>query len=124
MTNVEDNTLLKQWQDGSEIAFDVFYKKHLRLLLNIALKKTGDFELSREIVQDSFIVFYKKKNQIEDNPILYLQKILKYKILEYYKRIKNNKENSTDAIPHTLDNSLWEKILHNDTNTLILKAIT
>lgn len=81
-----DNEWLRQWQDGSEYAFEQFYKKHLALLLKIACGKVRDFEAAREIVQEAFITFYEKKDRIEDNPSLYLKEILKYKILEFYKK--------------------------------------
>lgn len=57
-------------------------------MLEIAYRKTNDFESAEEIIQDVFLAFYNSRDKIEDNPVLYLRGILKHKIFDYERKRK------------------------------------
>jgi len=81
-----DNTLLFRWKNGESQVFEEFYRKYSLSLLEIAYRKTNNFESSEEIIQDVFLAFYNSKDNIEDNPAFYLKGILKHKILDYFRK--------------------------------------
>jgi RNA polymerase sigma-70 factor (ECF subfamily) len=74
------------------------YKRHLNELLRTAHRKIADFESAREVVQDAFITFYAKKEKVANNPLFYLRQVLKFKILEYYKKMPETRTIPLDAV--------------------------
>lgn len=83
-----DNQILLRWKNGDQKAFEEFYRKYSISLLEIANKKTNDFESAQEIIQDVFLAFYNSKDRIGNNPDLYLKGILKHKIFDYARKGK------------------------------------
>lgn len=83
-----DNAMLRQWKDGDEQGFTALYMKYSITLLKIAYNKTGIKEYAEELVQDTFLTFYRHSDAVINNPITYLKKILQYKILDYFKQSK------------------------------------
>ncbi|SDT68183.1 RNA polymerase sigma-70 factor, ECF subfamily [Mucilaginibacter mallensis] len=82
-----DQELLSSWQNGSDLAFEQIYKRQAPVLLDHAMRKTNDRAVSEELVQDTFIAFYKlrlKSSFIKSLPA-YLYTILKNKVLDHYR---------------------------------------
>jgi RNA polymerase sigma-70 factor (ECF subfamily) len=82
-----EQELLKSWQNGSEMAFEQIYKRQAPILLTHAMRKINDRTISEELVQDTFVVFYRHRYHAESIKSLsaYLYTILKNKILDYYR---------------------------------------
>ncbi|WP_262485818.1 RNA polymerase sigma-70 factor [Daejeonella lutea] len=76
------------WYNGNEQAFEILYKRHLSLLLSLAVQKTGDRETAKELVQDTFVNLYSQKaSMLEIRSVrAYLYVILKNKVLNYYRK--------------------------------------
>ncbi|QES88575.1 sigma-70 family RNA polymerase sigma factor [Rhizosphaericola mali] len=86
MIDNSDELLLVDWQNGDEKAFRLFYDLHFMNSIKNVYYKTGDFHLSEEIVQDAFLSFYNNKIKITKTPLLYLNSILKNKIVDHYRK--------------------------------------
>ncbi len=84
---LSDLELILLWQRGENKAFEVIYKRYATRLLGIAMQKTGDRELSEEIIQDVFMCMYKQKNTVSQlsSVMAYLYVLLKNRILDAYR---------------------------------------
>src|ERR1700743_1825643 len=85
---MSDLELVEAWQNGGDWAFEQIYKRYAPRLLSHAMRKTDDRESSEELVQDTFMVFYKQRSRLSTIQSLpaYLNTILKNKILDHYRR--------------------------------------
>ncbi|WP_077619084.1 RNA polymerase sigma factor [Bacillus sinesaloumensis] len=61
--NQESIQLLKRVQNGSRIAFDLFYEKHYSFVLNIALHIIGDHSEAEDVSHDVFLEVFQKPKQ-------------------------------------------------------------
>nr|WP_309099662.1 sigma-70 family RNA polymerase sigma factor [Fredinandcohnia onubensis] len=61
--NQESIQLLKRVQNGSRIAFDLFYEKHYSFVLNIALHIIGDHIEAEDVSHDVFLEVFQKPKQ-------------------------------------------------------------
>lgn len=88
MSLENDKTLITLWQQGNAFAFDVFYKRYVVQLVNMAAQKTGCRETAKELVQDVFMHIYEKKDEIEPANYLkaYLYGVLKNKVYNHYRQ--------------------------------------
>lgn len=85
---MSDLELVEAWQNGGDWAFEHIYKRYAPRLLAHAMHKTDDRESSEELVQDTFMVFFKQRYRsanIQSLPA-YLNTVLKNKILDHYRR--------------------------------------
>jgi len=83
-----DVELISLWQQGNDSAFESIYRRYARQLLVIAMRKTGDREISEDIIQDVFLSLYDNKRNAHNLNSLpaYLYVILKNEILTHYRR--------------------------------------
>jgi len=82
-----DRELIQLWQDGNELAFEHLYNKYAVQLLAIAVQKTNDREISKELVQHTFITLFNNKVSAHEITSLmaYLYTILKNRMLTQYR---------------------------------------
>jgi len=118
------------WQNGNDRAFEAIYKRYAVKLLGIAMQKINDRDVAEELVQDTFMGFFNKKEQLKEltSPMAYLYVILKHKIMDKYRhdiihqRFEdyqawhfNEADNSTMA---TIETREIERILNNEIEKL------
>lgn len=86
--SLDDAKLVLMWKGGHEDAFGILYKRHISELLTIAYSKISNIELAEDLVQDSFISFYKQKNQLSNTISIraYLYVTLKHKIYNHHSK--------------------------------------
>ncbi len=72
------------------MAFDIFYKRYVSELVNFAEKKTYCRETAKELVQDTFLDFFQKRDLLkpENSVKAYLYTILKHKVYNHYRQNK------------------------------------
>ncbi|REA63782.1 hypothetical protein DSL64_04975 [Dyadobacter luteus] len=72
----------------NELAFAELYQRHVRFLVYTAIRKTGSKSVAEDIVQDTFIKFWIKRQtfDIEKNVQAYLSGILKNNVIDHYHR--------------------------------------
>ncbi|WP_162915354.1 RNA polymerase sigma-70 factor [Paraflavitalea soli] len=79
--------MIRLWQKGDEAAFEKLYYHYAVELLTIAVQKTNDREIARELIQNVFVTFFNYKEAAHQIVSLkaYLYTILKNRILDHYR---------------------------------------
>jgi len=104
-----DKELQELFRDGQEWAFEMLYKRHVIKLVGIAMQKTNDRALSEELVQDTFVVYYKLANEKKElaSVFAFLYVILKNKIMDHFrhslvrKKYESHLERTFDELDHS-----------------------
>lgn len=83
---LSDTDLLSFLAKGDEFAFNELYSRHWKLLYTIAVRKTGSKDDAVDLVQDLFVEFWNKRDQLAITYSLesYLKSSLYYKILKHF----------------------------------------
>lgn len=86
-SNCNDDELIILFKKGNVHAFEQIHKKYSSILLTIAVQKTADRELAKEMVQDAFMTLYINKQKADQIVSIkaYLYSIIKNKILDHYR---------------------------------------
>lgn len=112
-----DEYLFSLVQKGDNAAFDVLYERFFSLLYIHALRKVQDAQEAKDLVQDTFIILYQKKETLGDidNFSGYLYVLLKNKILNFLekKKVRSSYLEHLDAWPlqSSTENYVFEKEL-------------
>lgn len=112
-----DEDLFSLVQGGDNNAFDILYERFFPILYIHALKKTGNKQDAKDLVQDTFIALYSKKDSIGhiQNFSAYLYVLLKNNILNFWeKQNVRSKYLETTAFNESyspVENYLFEKEL-------------
>lgn len=94
MTLNTKNHFWIQIKNKDKRAFGAFYENYYPKLFSRTNRFIADYEACQDIVQETFIDFWKKVNEITPEKKFmeaYIWKILRYKIAGYYRRKKDNK---------------------------------
>ena len=75
------------WQEGDDYAFEYLYHKYSIQLLTIAMQKTNDREMAKELVQHAFITLFNHKDSAHEIASLmaYFYTSLKNRILDQHR---------------------------------------
>lgn len=101
MTQNIKNHFWIQIKNKDKRAFGVFYETYYPKLFSRINRFIGDYEDCRDVVQETFIDFWKKVDQVTPEKKFmeaYIWQILRYKIADYYKRKKDNKSYVIDYL--------------------------
>ena len=90
MMEQDEREIFKQLKAGDEQAFEYFFKRYFELLYNYALQITKDQIYSEEIVEDTFVLIWEKREAIDlhGSPKAYLFKTVYNQCLNYFKHKK------------------------------------
>ncbi len=116
ITDNSDNFLFNNFKNGNEDSFTVIFEKYYPLLVVFAKKYLNDLDLSKGIVQNFWVKFYEKRNEIKITTSLksYLYLSVRNTCLNYIekKNIQNKHhqiiQNSTSEISEELTEKLEE----------------
>lgn len=102
-----DNELIRQYQNGSIIAFDELVRRHLDETYNFFVKITNDQMDAEDLAQDVFLKLYKslRKFRFEANFKTYLYRVNINAANNYLGRSKWRKWLHLDDSPEQIDNS-------------------
>ncbi|SHF66187.1 RNA polymerase sigma-70 factor, ECF subfamily [Mariniphaga anaerophila] len=91
-TNDEEQFIFRRMAEGDKIAFRFFFEKYYTDLCNLVNIYLQDPVVSEEIVQDTYVYFWEKKESIsiEKSVKSYLLKASKNKSLNYLRNEKNH----------------------------------
>ncbi|MGV8946734.1 MAG: RNA polymerase sigma factor [Lutibacter sp.] len=127
MTQNIKNLFWIQIKNKDKRAFGVFYDTYYPKLYSRTNRFIDDFEDCKDVVQETFIDFWKKVDQINPEKIFmeaYIWKILRNKIADYYKRKKDNKFYVDDYLEYiATETSSQEFEFDGDTSDRIEKAV-
>jgi RNA polymerase sigma-70 factor (family 1) len=118
------------WQQGGHLAFAEIYKRYALELLSIAIDKTRDRDVAEELVQDTFVAFYKSSFSIDkmNSVLAFLYIILKNKIMDWHRYnlrqrtyadyFGNNYEAAEDSTGALVQTRELERFLHDEIEKL------
>ena len=104
-------------RQDDELAFTELYKRHVRLLVHTAIRKTGVKTTAEDLVQETFVKFWlgRHKFDIQKNIQAYLNGMLKYNIITHYHQEQKKQVLTLQEDDIPLDNDTSEAL---DFNTL------
>lgn len=104
-------------RQDDELAFTELYKRHIRLLVHTAIRKTGVKTTAEDLVQETFVKFWlgRHKFDIHKNIQAYLNGMLKYNIITHYHREQKKQVLTLHEEDVPFDNDTSEAL---DFNTL------
>src|SRR3990167_7579561 len=90
MTTLSDKDIILRIKKGEIDYFTFIVKKYTKQIYNYVLKKLGQKDEAEDVVQNSFLKFYKAISRFdEDKPILpYVYQIAKNEIKMYWRAKK------------------------------------
>lgn len=96
-TNYSDQELIARLKDGDETAFDILFHRYYRLLWANSLLVVEDENVAKDIVQNFFIDFWRKKihEKLEGDIKGYFYKAVYNSSLNYIKQKKNYEKHIT-----------------------------
>lgn len=120
-----DEQLASLLREGDDRAFTEIYNRFWKVLLNQAFQRLKSVEASEELVQDLFISFYQRREEVQIQTTLnaYLMTALKYRIFNAFRARKvelshqdnlaratyerRSRPNSCMNIPNCATRSTW-----------------
>jgi len=123
MKNIEI-TLINAFKNGDITAFDLIYKQNYSKLSNFIFKMSKNRSLTEDIVQDSFILLWEKKENINADLSIssYLFKICQNNFLQHIRK-ENKYKASLDEIRSMVFYEIYNSDLKNEKTALIQKII-
>jgi RNA polymerase sigma-70 factor (ECF subfamily) len=119
--NISDQFLSRQIANGREEAFDFIFRKHYRALCAQALIYIKDDDLAQSIVQDCFVSFWEKRNELKDvrNIRSYLSFMVRNRAVDHFRRIEKEQkafsaskgEDRTESVEMQAISKEFEEIL-------------
>ncbi|MCE7039562.1 RNA polymerase sigma factor [Dyadobacter sp. CY312] len=106
----DDDLVRMICRESDESAFAELYKRHVKLLVYTAIRKTGLKSTAEDIVQDTFVKFWIKRStfDIEKNVQAYLNGILKNNIIDHYHKEQRKSTIPLDEIENPLADDTQE----------------
>lgn len=94
-----DKALLFGLQRGEKKDFELIFNTHYRCLLFFIKEYLPDLDIARDIVQETFITLWERKELLNDDTNLraYLFTIARNKSLNYLKRMQLEKRTASDS---------------------------
>lgn len=122
-----DNLLFKNFKNGNENSFTLIFEKYYPLLVVFAKKYLNDLDLSKGLIQEFFVKFYEKKDEIEINTSLksYLYLSARNTCLNYIekKNIQNRHHQIIQNSSSELSEEVQEKIEETELEHEIFKHV-
>lgn len=108
-----------------ELAFAELYRRHVRLLVHTAIRKTGSKSTAEDLVQEIFVHFWllRHKFDIQKNVQAYLNGMLKNKIIDHYRREQQKVPVSLDEAENRPSDDTQELLNHNVLNDLYKESL-
>lgn len=100
-----------------ELAFRELYRRHVRLLVHTAIRKTGEKAVAEDLVQETFVKFWlgRQRFDIHKNIQAYLNGTLRHCIINYYHQEQRKHTSAIGTDDFLPDNVTAENL---DFNTL------
>jgi RNA polymerase sigma-70 factor (ECF subfamily) len=86
--------------------FDRVYRAHRKKLFNYLMRMSGDYELSQDILQESFTRFYKHYRHKSQEPSL-LYTIARNAMLDHFRKTKPSGEFDENSLRSTMDSERY-----------------
>lgn len=112
-----DNELIDLINANDAAAFEALYRRYWKKLVAIALNKTQDEDLAKEIIQELFVELWERRASLSiSNVSAYLNTAVRFKVISAYKNQLQSQieflEIPDDSTSNKLDHDDFEKSLH------------
>jgi RNA polymerase sigma-70 factor (ECF subfamily) len=121
-----EKVLLKMIAAGDERAFRQLFDRYKERFYAVVLKMTGSDEVTKDIVQDTFMNIWDKRKSLADidNPSAYFFTAVYRRVYHHYRKVAQEKKLLEEAsLINTSVNTTEEMVLAHESNELILEAI-
>jgi RNA polymerase sigma-70 factor (ECF subfamily) len=121
-----DEILLKLLQCSDEEAFRVLYKRYVRRVFQVALKKVRSAEIAEDISQQVFLGIWERRQQVKIDSIeAYLSMAVKYRCISYYEsKYAKTAVLDLETVSERVDNSTENTLLYEELKRAIQKAMS
>lgn len=131
MTEVDDISLLKQWQGGDAEAGVVLVQRHYDSLSRFLADKVGP-EVAKEITQDVFLTLCERRGQFREESTFraYLFGIARWKIVEKFRSASKEQQRFNPAEDSLFDaaqpsaSQMLTTVLHDNAVVKALRRLT
>jgi RNA polymerase sigma-70 factor (family 1) len=112
--------------EDDEKAFAELYRRHVRLLIYTAARKTGDKSIAEDLVQETFVKFWLRRTKfdIQKNVQAYLSGMLKNSIINHYHKLQKKAIVSLDDVESPLADDTQEHLNLNVLNELYEQSLS
>ena len=120
MNKLKKNT----YRVGSRSSFEQVYRTFWKKLYVICYKKTGDAQLSEEMVQEIFINLWTRKTDLPEIASIesYLIICTKNKIMDHYRKVRRPKQSVVEPCGLCEENGFdGSSVVHNEASEKFLK---
>ena len=121
-----EQLLLSRLKNGEEQAFRQLFDIYYRRLVAFANKMLTDLDLSRSVVQDVFVMFYEKRNEIDIHTSLqsHLFQTVRNRCLNIIKRDKMKQKHHIQIFENNPDfEQPFENMEYNELENCISKTV-
>ena len=110
-----DDTLTKRIIRGDRAAFEICYRQLSPFVYSAIYKTCQDKELSKDIVQETFLTAYQKANELnhDTNMLAWLKRVAFNKVINTLKR-RNKFDDDNDAQDKTDNGDAIETLVENE----------
>lgn len=120
---LSDNELIDLINANDASAFEVLYRRYWKKLVVVALNKTQDEDLAKEIIQELFVELWERRASLSiSNVSAYLNTAVRFKVISSYKNQLQSQieflEIADDSTSNKLDHDDFEKSIHRVINLL------
>lgn len=101
--------------------FKKLYQEYYVILMNFAFSKTRDIELSKEIVQNTFVKIWTRREKLNISTSIksYLFMMVRNSIIDHFNR--NQRITDLDHLPIKMERPLWEN--NGEDNLVLLRTV-
>lgn len=125
---MNDLELYQKMKAGDLSAFDEIFKMHYESLVRMGVQKIDNVALVEDLVQNIFIDFWTKKNQlnIESSVLAYLKKMVHNRCIDHFRKQKSIQRKEENYFKNSLSlnvNSPEEDLLNQENLAAIYSKI-
>ncbi len=105
-----DQELLLRIRNNDEAAFAALYRRHVKILIATAIRKTGMKSVAEDLVQETFVKLWLRRHscEIDKNFQAYLHGILRNGIIDYYHQEQKKTLVTLEEIDNPIANDTQE----------------
>src|SRR5690606_19935899 len=94
LQSTKELDLLQRLQNGDQNAFTALYNKYSNRIYNMLLKLTQSQELADELLQDTFIILWNKRTDIDPDQSVksWLYKVAQNEVYQLYRKITRDRK--------------------------------
>lgn len=122
---LSDELLLKLLQCSDVDAFQTLYKRNVRFVFHLALKKVRHQETAEDITQQVFLGIWERRLQVKIDCLeAYLTTAVKYRCISYFEsKYAKTAPVDLDSLAHKADHSTENTLLYDELRMAIQRAM-